>query len=232
MKINCVNPDHSDTTPSLHVYEERCFCFVCGFMCKTEEVLNADEIKNLRNSQSEKENIEESIKSIKDLPKTKIRGLDLPTGHSGYYVVWPDDSYYKLRRYDDNPRYVGPRGVRPPLFKLGRNNKTLVLVEGELNALSLYQSVGSDLLHVVSPGAAGNFMDERTINYCLQFDQIYVIVDKDPAGIANGKPLRDLLRDKNKTCSLIALDKDFNQILQESGSKVVEYTFILELGLT
>ncbi len=230
MKILC--PYHTDTNPSMHCYQDTAYCFVCSKTVAIEEVLNADEIQRLKTQVPEKENVEETIRYIKTLPKIKVRGLDLHTGRYGYYIVWPDNQYYKLRRYDDSPRYVGPRGIRPPLFSLGRNKKTLVLVEGEINAISLHQSVGSDLLHVVSPGSASGLMDERTVNYSLQFESIYIIMDLEPSGpVSFGIELKKVLQSRGKKVTLILLTIDFNQLLQNGGSEAVTKQFIKELGL-
>ena len=215
--------------PSLHVYHDGAWCFVCGFKCSLDELGKeyAEEIKKIKTKAPE--NIEESIKKIDSLPKKEIRGFNLPCDESGTYLIWPDKSYYKLRRFDDSPRYIGPRGHRAPLFIIEGSKHVLVVVEGEYNALSLkkiYEK--NDGPTIVSPGSASELT--RHWQYYLLYKKIYVIVDRDAAGVANGIKLRDDLRKKGKSVTLIALEEDFNDMLQRNGTEEIKIRLKKELG--
>lgn len=233
MKINCTSPNHKDETPSMHVYSDGAWCFVCGFKCSLEELEKeyAEEIKNI--NKKEPENIEEKMRYISTLSKRKIRGLDLPVDDSGYYICWPDKNHYKLRRFDDRPRYVGPRGSKAPIFCIRskytcRTIKTGVIVEGELNALSLELAFRDHRFHIVSPGSVNEM--SRHFEFYLQFSKIYIIVDRDAAGVVNGLKLKDDLRKKGKSVTLIALEEDFNDMLQRNGTEEIKKQLKKELG--
>ncbi len=235
MKINCLNPNHVDKTPSMHVYHDGCWCYVCGYKCSLEEVttksgeVTIEEIKKLK--KQEPENIEEKIEYISNCVQKNVRGLTLPADSEGYYCVWPDKTYYKLRRYDDRPRYVGPKGIRSPIFwiKSKEKSSTVVVVEGEFNAISLQQAFPDHKFHIVSPGSVNELA--RHFEFYLQFSKIYVIVDRDAAGVANGMRLRDDLKKKGKSVKLIALERDFNDLLQTDGTAAIQETLRKELGI-
>lgn len=237
MKIRCINPNHKDSTPSLHVYSDSMYCFVCGYYSNSLEVaiksgeVTIEEIKKLK--EKEPENVEEKIKEIQKLRTSKVRGLHLPSDQTGYYIVWPDKTYYKLRRYDDRPRYVGPRGVRAPIFWLrsvSLRSKVCVITEGELNALSLKQAFPDHRFDIVSPGSANEL--SRHTSFYTRYDKLYIFVDRDPAGVYNGIRLKEALTEKGKRVILVALEKDFNDILQESGTQGIKETLRKELGIS
>jgi hypothetical protein len=214
----------------MHLYEETAYCFSCNFTVPIEEVLNEEEIKKIK--KKEPENIETAISYIKTLPIKRIRGLDLPFDESGYYVKWPDDSYYLLRRFDDRPRYVGPRGRKPSLFRCRpepTGKEVIIVVEGSINALSLDLAVDDSHIHIVSPGSAGNLASY--IDYYSRFDIVYIVVDYDKPGIDNGSELRKQLLTRKKRCRLIAVHEDFNDLLQRGGPELVKREFMKELGL-
>lgn len=216
----------------MHLYPDTAHCFVCNLTIPIEEVLNEEEIKQIK-KQAPKENIAETIQYIKTLPTKTIRGLELPYVGQDYFILWPDGSYYK-RRVQGKCRYVGPKGHRPGLFVLGRipedrSRRVLCVVEGEVNSLSLDLAITGSGLSIVSPGSANSLLDH--VSYYLKYDRIIIVVDKDPAGVYNGVKLRDLLKTKGKRVDLIALDQDFNDTLQQSGPKGVKDQFLSELGL-
>jgi hypothetical protein len=214
------------------VYEERCYCFSCGFTCLTTEVLDADEIKELKKAPKEKEDAQETIRYIETLPKKRIRGLSLHSETSGFFIVWPDRSFYKkrLQREDGGSRYIGPRGHKPPLFKYESQNRyCCVVVEGELNCMSLCLGLDGVDISIVSPGSANSLMDHT--EYYLQFRLLVIVVDKDKTGVENGSELKQYLLSHKKRVILIGVDKDFNQTLQESGPEGVKQQFMKELGI-
>lgn len=209
MKIICTNPKHNDTTPSMEVYDDGGFCFVCRFLDRTARYPE-NEVK-----QKTRENISETIAYIETLPRKIIRGLALPYDYSGYYLVWPDKSYYKKRLFRpavESKKYYMPKGHKPKLLKLPGKGTRVVVCEGEFNAISLavvYDGV------IVSPGSANNLL--RFLPEYLMYVDVVVIIDKDPAGVANGIELKKQLLRNNRNTKLLALEKDLNQILQDEG---------------
>ena len=212
MKINCTSPHHDDRTASMEIYEDAGYCFSCGWVDRS-----IGDIEHGKKKDSE--NIEEKIKYILSLPKSKIRGLLLPSDLLGYYIVWPDNTYYKCRTYSGQARYIGPRGHRAPLYKLGTNKDALIIVEGELNALSLYEAKVTQAT-VVSPGSANEML--RHLDTYLTYSYIAVIVDYDRPGISNGLRLKDTLLKRGKQVRLLAVTKDLNQLYEEKGKEGIK----------
>lgn len=212
MKILC--PNHKDSTPSLHLYDERAWCFVCNYSCPIEEVATAEQRIKIR---KEPTDVRASIEFIKTLPVRKIRGLQFPVNDTGFYIVWPNLSFYKKRLTGERTRYLGPRGIRPPIFSYtGSNKEILVLVEGEINCMSLREAFPSTKITVASPGSASQF--NQFVPFYLTYKTIYCIVDKDAAGVANGVVLKRELMKSQKRVELVALEMDFNDVLVESGT--------------
>lgn len=212
-KIIC--PFHLDTNPSMHVYGEWSHCHVCLAHVRTSE-LGLDGAPVPRKDPT---NVPKMIQYIRGLPIKSIRGLQLPFDDRGYYIVWPDGSFYKRRNWDDKTRYIAPAGVNQPIFTYPTNTaKHLLIVEGEINAISIHDVVYGDY-KVCSPGPATNFM--RYIKYYTQFERITIIADRDAPGVVFGDSLKQHLLKLHKRVNLILLEKDFNQVLQESGEQGV-----------
>jgi hypothetical protein len=211
----------------MHIYENTAHCFVCGAHCPVEDVLSGVELKKY--NKQHKYSFEETMEYISCLPVKEVRGLMLPVNTTGFYVVWPDKSYYKKRLYIGKNRYIGPPGMKPPLLKLGpqKAKSMLWVIEGELNALSFNQCYPNE--DVVSPGSATELL--RHIEFYLTFPYISVIVDKDDAGVAHGVILRDELAARGKLCNLIAVKKDFNDVLQEKGKARAKEKYLALLGM-
>lgn len=216
MKILC--PAHNDTNPSLHVYEDRAYCFTCGYSCPSDSIATPEELELLRREPTD---IPEMVSYIESLPKVDVRGLKLHADSKGYFILWPDKSFYKQRLFEGKTRYIGPRGKRPPVLRLGIG-KNCIVVEGEINALSLHEILLKN--HVIlSPGSATEL--PKMVNQLLTFDSIVVIVDKDIPGVAWGSQLKSELLKYKKRVQLVATEKDLNQTLQEGGKEAVSNWF-------
>ena len=222
MKRKC--PAHKDTNPSLHVYPDHTYCYVCGYRGKPEEILSQSEFLNLR---AEPTDIPEMVEYINGLPKTNIRGLYLPTDNTGFYILWPDNKFYKKRVFTGKNRYIGPRGHKVPPLILKGHSKNLVIVEGELNALSLKQ-VGVAAT-IISPGSATELT--KHLPKYLTFDNISIIVDKDIPGVVWGLQLKDELIKHNKRIELITLETDYNETLQKEGEAGLFKKYKKDVGL-
>lgn len=179
-----------------------------------------------------KEDLNKTIDRILKLPTKFIRGFQLHYDSDAYYLIYPGLTYYIKRLWEprgNGDKYRGPTGHKRPLFTVRYGSYAvpqkgpLLIVEGELNALSAGSALGTEgpIRLVVSPGAATNFCRPDFLEYYLQFDTIYIIVDKDAAGVLAGTSLRDKLLAANKTVVLRAVEKDFNEIYCEQGSGTV-----------
>lgn len=212
-KILC--PVHNDHEPSMHIYGKYAYCFVCHANMLASE-LNIPEGRTI--PKPEPTNIEERLKYIRTLPTKIIRGLQLPYDNSGYYITWNNAAYYKRRNFEGRTRYIAPSGVKPPLFVCPGTETHLLVVEGELNALSLFESSYGEY-KICSPGPASDFM--RHIKYYLGYSKITIIADHDAPGIVFGCQLKELLHKANKQCTLVLMTEDFNRILQDKGEQAV-----------
>lgn len=228
LKVLC--PAHKDTNPSLHLYEEWAHCYTCGYHVRIEEIATPEQILSM---QKEPTDIGAELEYISSLPLKEIRGLALPADDRGYYIVWPDGHFYKKRMFNDTPRYVAPRGHPLPLFVYSVHPRNLVIVEGELNAMSLHEACVTDAT-IASPGGVAVPRKNRQLKYLdkfLTFDQIIVIVDKDVAGVCWGVKVKEELLKRGKRVQLIALEKDFNQQLQDGGIEEIRKTWKSQVDL-
>jgi len=103
----------------------------------------------------------------------------------------------------------------------------LVLIEGELNALSLAEAYPERSFSIASPGSASDL--QRHIEDYKRYEMVVVVVDRDPAGIANGCVLKETLTKLGKSVMLICVPVDFNDLLQRGGPALVRETFEKEL---
>lgn len=210
------------------IYDTYAHCFGCQAHLPIDQVLSGEEIQVYK---KEPENVADSIAYIESLPLTQTRGLLLHKDKDYLYIVWPDREFYKRRRLDSKvePKYIGPRGVKPPLLKLESSKEKLIIIEGELNLLTAQLTDLHRLFTLVSPGSASQL--SKFIDYYLQYKDIYIIVDKDTAGVVHGLELKKTLLKHKKSPKLIPLDKDLNQILQDEGLNGVKRKLKEEMGL-
>lgn len=205
------------------MYPDRAYCFVCRYSCPSDNIVSAEELQQMR---QEPADIEEEMAYIQQLPIRDIRGLKLPVDDQGYYIVWPNNNFYKKRLFEGKSRYVGPRGHRPPIFEYLTNRKSCIVIEGELNAVSGYNSLSSKVTNrvtILSPGSATEL--PKILPYLLTFDTIAIIVDRDIPGVGWGSNLKHELVKHQKKVQLVAVEKDINQILQEEGKEGVKKWF-------
>lgn len=219
MKVICPNPDHKEDTASFNIYPSGWgHCFGCGYRAKVAE--GTEEIEKY----VKPEDLHYSLTRIANLPKKTIRGLDLPYDDIGYYIVWPDNSYYKVRLFDSSShsgKYRGAKGITKPWYKWISGQNRLIIVEGELNAKSLIESVtGYD---VISPGGSGDFystVGKKEVQALYPYNEILVIVDKDAAGAKAGIEVKSLLvRAGHDNVKIELWETDANSILEIYGKE-------------
>lgn len=222
MKILCKY--HNDATPSMHVYQNgghvKGFCFVCH----ASVFLNDEEFegKGVIKPKAEPTNVIRVLEYIRRLPKKAIRGLDLPYDQTGYFIVWPNGEFYKRRTWGDKTRYIAPAGVKQPLFVYPGKADHLVIVEGEINAMSLHQVLYGEY-RICSPGPASEF--RRHIQFYKQFKKVTIVADHDAPGVVFGVELRDMLHKLHISSTLMTVLTDFNDTLQKHGEEAVRAQF-------
>lgn len=224
-KIKCLNPSHAEDTPSLAVYDDGSgWCFGCQSYFR--------DIKAPVVVETIKDNLDEAMTYIGKLPMVNVRGLSFPHDKDGYYIVWPDRDYYKLRYWlPKGPKYKGPKGhQKPPYWARKVGSRTLALVEGEINAISLSGAVSFDVL---SPGGIGDFINgtmKDSLHTFRGYDTIYVCVDKD-VGVTNALKFKELVKPFCQDVAIILLNQDFNQMLVDYGSEAFKEE-VRKLGLS
>lgn len=138
---------------------------------------------------------------------------------------------YKIRENPKNFRSVGRTGADCELFgqfKFNRGGKYLLIVEGELDALSAYQmlaeynkSRGSDFeTAVVSPTTGANSQKQIASQYkfCDTFDNIILCMDSDDAGKKAAEKVVTYLP-KGKVKVMTMRYKDPNEYLTQGKQK-------------
>lgn len=219
-------PKHRENTPSAVVYGDRYYCFGQGCQGHVSELGVDYDAKNECSSERYIEPLGPSIEFISSLPKRLVRGLLLPVSDDSYYLVWPDHSYYKRRLnrpFSSANKYLSPCGHKKvPFWCNKKNNATLVVIEGEFNALSVFQAYErAEEFDLVSPGGVSDF-DKfiRSIDY--EYKYILFICDADSAGFkcaCESKLLAGGLGFKNVGISLWGTDA--NDILQKEGAEAL-----------
>jgi hypothetical protein len=212
-KILC--PFHIEDTPSCVLYEDTYHCFGCGAHGKIVDIPDDIVPKNRMVKTRFKTDLHSDLKNIKNLPIKEIRGLKLHCDDEFYYIIWPNNDYYKKRKIHakDADKYRCPSGYSKPILEFGGSFKDLLIVEGELNAYSVQLSKPDFV--VCSPGPCTDFL--RYMNFYLQWDNIYLAFDSDPAGISQAVKLRDALLEHKKRVFLHPMKTDFNDILTKEG---------------
>jgi hypothetical protein len=215
---------HMESTPSLVLYEDHVYCYGCGKRASMQEYERiAGSIPgNVARSPRRQEDLGKTLDYIYTLPRKTIRGFSLPYDDRGFYIVYPNEAYYVKRLWgNDANKYRGPAGHKKPLF-VPTNctpNKPLFVVEGQLNAMSLAHSC--DTVATMSPGACTDLSKYESVKYCLQYDSICIIVDKDPAGVVGGLELKKALLKHGKRIVLLPLEADLNDTYIQGGKDAV-----------
>lgn len=213
---------HAEDSPSLVRLKDGWRCYgACQRTYTHEEVEKAsgssvDYVK----PDADREDLTESFEYINSLPVADVRGLKLRTSKQGYYIVWPNNEYYKYRLFNPTgPKYIGPKGIKPPLFlpHVGQS-RHLMVSEGEINCLSLVQAF-PDYDHC-SPGSASMFNSkelEKNLTKFVAYDTVTVVLDNDPAGIKALIETKSTFLYKIPFAKYLLLNDDPNEVLVSHG---------------
>lgn len=216
-KIIC--PYHDEQTPSCVLYPDSYYCFGCGAHGPLSDL--GEGYENARIPPKPKEDISKTMAYIQALPVKEIRGLMLPYDESAYYIVWPNQEYYAKRLFSPSERgskYIYPSGhsVQPYIFNSG--TKTLILVEGQINAISLTQVYKN--YTVVSLGGTSSFSEKMLLPILKDnYDRCHVFVDNDAAGAKAVLESKPIITKWVKLCKYNLIDNDFNDILVKYGTE-------------
>lgn len=221
MKVNCAF--HDDTNPSMEIYENGFYCFVCGAKGPLDKLPGG---KSYEAKPKYVEDLQRTRSYIRTLPTKSIRGFPFPCDAKGFYITWPDDAYYKLRLFEpgEGPKYKNPSGHSQPPYWVRRtlNNPSIFVVEGEINALSVSESFPE--CDVVSPGSASDIgakKTERLLTHICEYANIIIVVDRDPAGTAAAIQAKGFLLSKNVRSTIVLMGRDANAILVQDGKETL-----------
>lgn len=217
---------HQEDTPSLVIYLEKGYakCFGCGVFKHLRElpVGYLEDVDICDFIPTPKEDLSIKLNYISSLPKESIRGLTLHSDKNAYYLVWPNNDYYLARSKDAGraPKYKGPSGYERPIFySLFNRSTTLILTEGEINALSIGEAFiakKDPSLNVASFGSATQF--KKTYRHELnKYSTIIVIFDNDPAGRLGGCRFLEMFNNLKAKIKVLFWEKDANDILISEG---------------
>jgi hypothetical protein len=123
----------------------------------------------------------------------------LPRGVVIPWFVGADLWRVNIRRPVGDPKYIGPAGFGNALYNAGalRADKPAILVEGELDALTIEQTAGD----VVTPCATGSTGGARRVRWLAKLalcPLVLVAFDTDKAGTETRRWWLDALRDNGK----------------------------------
>lgn len=218
MKILC--PFHKEGTPSCAVYKDHFRCYACGESGLLERLgMRSEQVPD----EPPKEDLEKSFRYINSLPYKEVRGMQLPADDRSYYIAWPDQVYYKRRFFKDGQcKYVGASGHKKPPFWLRTYSTafdTLVIVEGEINAISV--KIACPEFAVMSPGGVGDFTPHRAKQYLqstIKYSTILIVADNDAPGAQAAIQLMGELRGRGRKVYAKLMAPDANDVLTGEGS--------------
>lgn len=209
-------PYHKESTPSMVLYEDGAYhCFGCGAHGFGDQ-RPTTVVKS-------KEDLAKTLEYINSLENKPFRGLIVPQDTQYAYIVWPQNTYYIRRTLDNSePKYKNPAGHEKPLLQFDRNKQNLIIVEGQINAISLAETY---IKHtIVCPGGANDLYNDKNYPYYTQFQYITIVADNDAAGAWGAIKLKtDLLaKDFSLNIKIKLVNEDANDILVKYGVDTLE----------
>lgn len=214
----------------MSVYEDGAYCYACAYR---DNNINLSAFPQHRRVQTSYADLTAETMRIQLLPMAPIRGLSLPVDETGYYLLWPEKTYYVKRFYKGEPKYKGPSGIPRPVFRACHSGSDkCIIVEGEFNALSLTMACSG--IDIFSPGGANQFCvgasKEFLPIYCL-YDSILLIADDDEAGANGIQSFKKLLEARGKKPKAVLMSRDANDILVNDGKEELKKTIEEALGM-
>lgn len=205
-------PKHSESTPSCVIYDDGYHCYGCGAHGPLSDL--GITVAGYRRP---KEDLSAALQTISKLPRVTVRGLQLPVDANHYYILWPDGDYYKKRsKVATQAKYLCPSGHSKPLFKADvAGRKTLAIVEGEINALSLAAIYPP--FDVVSPGGACEFTSRKYMTFYQQYGTLVIVADEDTAGLKAAIELKAKVLTWTPHCMIYLMKEDCNDVLTKEG---------------
>ena len=212
---------HEDRTPSMYLYPDGGYCFVCQKRATLEELALPG---GAPVEEQEPEDLAPALEYIDSLPLKPWRGLQVPMDGDSAYLVWPDRTYFKRRLLNNEKvRYLGPTGHSAPWFWVKDYGHALVVIEGEINALSVHTACPH--LAVASPGASSKFSRksaQNSLTKVCNFDTVLIVADADAAGAKAVIDLYGEIAGRVPTVRTLLMPTDANDLLVNRGADEVK----------
>jgi hypothetical protein len=224
-------PKHEEDTPSCAVYSDGWKCYGCGAWGPLSSLPG-----NYRDldipQEKEPEDLDRVFQYIDRLALKEIRGLSFPCDDQSFYIVWPGKTYYKRRFFNNNPKYKCPSGHTRQWFVANSvGSKTCILVEGEINALSIAKACPE--FDVISPGSASDFSSQafsKRLHLLATYNILLLVADKDQAGAQALINAKSILDTPSSPVAWMLTEKDANEVLCESGKEQLRKEILRALG--
>ena len=199
--------------------------------------ISSSSFPSTTNSSTTNRREEKEIEMITEKINTTIRGLTpktmdffgvtLQVSKDLSFLVFPfGERALKLRAKEDkNKQYVKGEFNEAPLFGQDKFNasssKAITITEGELDAMSVFQMLGSEYPSVsVKSGAAGAKRDcQKQRDYINSFDKIYLCFDNDDPGKKAEQEVASLFNPNKVFIVDLTKFKDANDYLTNGQEK-------------
>lgn len=226
--IRCLNPDHEDSKPSLYVHKEtgKFHCFSCGFKGNIYKHFGVfvSPVKDLAYQvkqqilklQSETQGLEIPLTSAPF--EEDFRGISAKSymDHSAFVdsseeylgrIVFPiTDSTGKIVLFNGRnkhsktpPKYkYFPKGVSLPVFPTHNGSNYLILVEGLLDYLNLYDKGVDNVSTIFGTNSLTEHNVEEKLAYQVLsgITTIVLLLDNDKAGVVATHKLAEIIERK------------------------------------
>ncbi len=140
---------------------------------------------------------------------------------------------HKLK--DDDDKYRGPAGFANGLYNagsIGQHTKTVVMVEGEFDAMLLWQETRAtvpDVMPVATGAATGSHLNDWIALLAVHGDRVLLAFDNDKAGQEAAAWWGDVLGDKTKR--LVPTAHDITDMWHDGKDLTAWITEALEEGV-
>ena len=218
--IACPDCGSSDALP---IYSDgHSFCYSC------EKLTPADDSRVTTNAGFSYTGEHLAIRSRKisldTCKKFNVRVAEGPRLRFPYTAESGQVVGYKERDKEKNFRWVG-KNAEKRLFGqnlFGGQKKTLVISEGEMDTLAIWEARPKWPVVSIFSGAAGAYKDlQNNLKFCLEADQIILMYDQDDAGQQAAIKCASLFPPDKCLIAHLAGYKDASEALQAGDAEAI-----------
>jgi DNA primase len=251
----CLNPEHEDTNPSMRIdkVDGKFHCLSCGFkgnifkffgLLTNHASIRVSKLKNKLNELRELSKELDYPEGYRPMNK-EFRGISLETlkefeaftcgGELEDRVVFPlREITGKIAVFvgrhalsAGNPRYmIYPRGKSVPMFPANIKCKSLVLVEGMMDMLNLYDKGLTNVSATMGTNSLTSSAKQKLAPFKMQgTTKIYILFDGDTAGREAAIKLQPILEELEFVVEIVPVEEgtDPGDFSQEDVNMLKEY---------